>query len=157
MAQHNYGAEDVSFSTFDTWANNIASDSNVSLQTANNDFSPSRTTGPYEVSDFAGQSIFYGNLYVGVGGTAIVSGPYTSATVAAEGSLEILNVLIDSTNVRLTATATYPYTFHSWRDASDGGGNQLGTSTNLTITDGDHSSVVNFYAYFTTEHSDPSS
>ena len=26
MAQHNYGATNVSFSTFDTWANNISSD-----------------------------------------------------------------------------------------------------------------------------------
>ena len=42
MAQHNYTTTNVSFSTFDTWANNISSDSNVNLTNANADFSPER-------------------------------------------------------------------------------------------------------------------
>lgn len=155
MAQHNYGAEDVNFGSFDTWANNIGSDADVTLSVANNDFSPARTTAPYELSDFQNQSIFYGNLYVGTGGTAKVTGPYSSAQVEAGNDLEILNVLIDSVNVVLVAVAVYPYTFHSWRDAGSGGGNQLGTNATLTIADGDHSNVVNFHAYFTTTHSSP--
>jgi len=57
MAQHNYTTS-VNFGTFDTWANNISSDSNVSLETANNDFSPDRSSGPFELSDFQNQSIF---------------------------------------------------------------------------------------------------
>ena len=154
MAQHNYGATNVSFSTFDTSANNISSDSNVTLTNANADFNPDRSSQPYEVSDFRNQSIFYGVMDVGTGGSCQVIGPYTGTSIG-EGSQTIKNVLIDSSNVVLRATATYPYTFNSWRSAADGEGDQLSTSATLTITDGDHSSVVNFYAYFTTTHSSP--
>ena len=154
MAQHNYSTTNVSFSTFDTWANNISSDSNVNLTNANADFNPDRSSQPYEVSDFRNQSIFYGNMHVGTGGTCQVIGPYTGTSIG-EGSQTIKNVLIDSSNVVLRATATYPYTFHSWRTAADGEGDQLSTNATLTITDGDHSSVVNFYAHFTTTHSSP--
>ena len=101
MAQHNYSTTNVSFSTFDTWANNISSDSNVNLTNANADFSPDRSSQPYEVSDFRNQSIFYGNLHVGVGGTAKVTGPYTGAEVEAESSQIIKNVLIDSNNIEV--------------------------------------------------------
>ena len=157
MAQHDYGADNINWSTFDTWANNISSDANVSLSTANNAFSPARTTQPYEASDFRNQSIFYGTLHVETGGTAKVTGPYTSAQVAAGNNLKILNVLIDANNVVLTATATYPYAFHSWRDAAEGGGSQLGSSTTLTIADGELEETTNFYAYFTSPHDDPES
>jgi hypothetical protein len=153
MAQHNYTTS-VNFGTFDTWANNISSDSNVSLETANNDFSPDRSSGPFELSDFQNQSIFYGVMHAATGGTVQVIGPYTGTSIG-EGSQTIKNVLIDSSNVVLRATAEYPYTFHSWRTAADGEGDQLSTNATLTITDGDHSSVVNFYAHFTTTHSSP--
>lgn len=154
MAQHNYTTS-VNFGTFDTWANNISSDSNVSLQTANNDFSPDRSSGPFELSDFQNQSIFYGVMHApSAGGTVQVIGPYTGTSIG-EGSQTIKNVLIDSNNVVLRATAEYPYTFDGWYTAADGEGDQLSTNATLTITDGDHSSVVNFHANFTTTHSSP--
>ena len=155
MAQHNYGSDNVNFGTFDTWANSISSDANVSLETANAEFNPDRSSAPFEMSDFRNQSIFYGNLHVGVGGTAKVTGPYTGAEVEGESSQVIKNVLIDSNNVVLTAVAVYPYAFHSWRTAANGEGTQLGTNATLTITDGDHSDVEDFHAYFTTTHSSP--
>ena len=52
-------------------------------------------------------------------------------------------------SLTLTAAGTYPYNFSEWRTASGGGGTQLGTNANLTLTVSDHTSVENFYAYFT--------
>ena len=82
----------------------IFSDSNVSLETANNDFSPDRSSGPFELSDFQNQSIFYGVMHAATGGTVQVIGPYTGTSIG-EGSQTIKNVLIDSSNVVLRATA----------------------------------------------------
>ena len=53
------------------------------------------------------------------------------------------------------ATTSYPWVFHSWRDAASGGGTQLSTNATLTLTDVDHTSVLTFYAYFTTSHINP--
>ena len=43
MAVHTYGTTNISFSSFDTWANNISSDSNVTMNNALADASPSNS------------------------------------------------------------------------------------------------------------------
>jgi len=141
----------VSFSTFDTWSNNIASDSNVALSSAMGDMSPNQSA-PYAVSTLTNESIFYGTVTAGTGGTVSMTAPYT---VSATSSFTAKNVIISDNNITIVATATYPYAFNSWRTAASGGGTSLSTSATLTLTAASHTSVTTFYAYFTTTHVSP--
>lgn len=152
MAVYTYGANNISFDTFRTWSNSVSAQANTSLTTAVNDFSPANAA-PYQVSEFApSTSIFYGTVNAGTGGTVSLSAPYTQA---AASSFTVKNFLISTYSLTMVASATYPYTFHSWRTAASGGGTQLSTSATLTLTSSDHTGVVNFYAYFTTTHVTP--
>lgn len=152
MAVYTYGANNISFQTFQTWSNNVSAQANTSLATAVNDFYPSNAA-PFQVSEFApSTSIFYANITADTGGTVALSAPYT---VAATTSFTVKNLLISTYSVTIVASANYPYTFDSWRDATGGGGNQLSTSATLTLTDVDHTGVTTFYAYFTTSHINP--
>lgn len=151
MAVYTYGASDISVGTFNTWANNVAAQANTSLSGSLSDFFPA-DSAPFQVSDIQSTDIFYGTITAENGGTVALSSPYT---VDATTSITVKNFAIDTYSLTIVASATYPYTFHSWRDASGGGGSQLSTNATLTLTDTDHTSVTVFYAYFTTSHIDP--
>ena len=152
MAVYTYGANNISFGTFNTWSNNVAAQANTSLSGSLSDFYPTQAA-PFQVSEFApNTSIFYGTINADNGGTVELTSPYT---VTSTTSFTVKNLLISTYSITIAASATYPYTFHSWRDATDGGGSQLSTNSTLTLTDIDHTGVVNFYAYFTTTHIDP--
>ena len=152
MAVYTYGANNISFDTFRTWSNSVSAQANTSLTTAVNDFNPANAA-PYQVSEFApNTSIFYGTVNAGTGGTVSLSAPYT---VGATTSFTVKNLLISSFSVTMVASATYPYTFHSWRTAASGGGSQISTNATLTLTSSDQTGTVNFYAYFTTTHVTP--
>jgi hypothetical protein len=152
MAVFTYGANNISFETFQTWSNSISAATNTSLATAVDDFSPANSA-PFQVSEFApNTSIFYGAFSADTGGTVKLTAPYT---VAATSSFTAKNVLISTYSITAVAETSYPWTFHSWRTATGGGGTQLSTNATLTLTDSDHTSVNTFYAYFTTTHINP--
>ena len=116
MAVTYIGTSNINFGSFDDWSNNIASDSNVSLSTAMGDMYPAQSA-PYQISDLYNEYIFTGNVYAGTGGTVSMTSPYT---VSATTSFTVKNVIFSS-GITLVATATYPYTFNSWRTATSGG------------------------------------
>jgi len=149
MAIYTYGAGAVGFNTFQTWANNVSSGTNITLSDATSDFSPANTA-PYSVSEFGPNTvIFYGTVTAGSGGEVGITAPYTAENTT--GSHTIKNVLLSSYSVTLSALPTYPNTFHSWRTATGGGGTQLGTSTTLTISTGSSLTIKDttiYYAYF---------
>lgn len=153
MAVFTYGANNISFETFQTWSNALITQStNLGLADALSDFYPANSA-PFQVSEIApNTSIFYASVTAETGGTVAMSAPYT---VAATTSFVAKNLLISTYSVTLVAAANYPYTFHSWRTATGGGGTQLSTSATLTLTDADHTDVGIFYAYFTTTHINP--
>jgi hypothetical protein len=149
MAIYTYGANNIAFSTFDTWANNISGQTNTSLTTTTNNFSPANAA-PYQVSEFAPSTvIFYGSIVAGTGGTVSLTSPYSQGVVA---SFTVKNFKLNSYTLTLVAVPTYPYVFHSWRTAASGGGTQLGTSATLSISNASSSTLKNpttYYAYFT--------
>lgn len=152
MAVYIYGANDISFQTFQTWSNDVTEATNISLSTAFNDFHPANAA-PFQVSEFAPNTrVFYGNITADTGGTVSLSAPYT---VDATTSFTVKNLLIETYVPTIVATANYPYTFHSWRDAANGGGNSLSTSATYTLIYNQNVNVTTFYAYFTTSHIDP--
>lgn len=148
MAIYTYGSGTIAFNTFQTWANNVNSSTNITLSDATSDFSPANSA-PFSVSEFAPNTvIFYGSLVAGTGGNVSVTAPYTSGTST---SITVKNVLLSSYSVSITAVQTYPYVFHSWRTASGGGGTQLSTSATLTISNASSTTIKNpttYYAYF---------
>lgn len=137
----------VNFGSFDTWSNNISSDSNVSLSSAMGDMYPVQSA-PYNVSTLNNEKIFYGTFSCGTGGTISLTAPYS---VGATTSFTAKNVIISDHNITVVATASYPYAFSQWR----GDGTVISTSATLTLTDTSHTSVTAFYAEFTTSHVDP--
>lgn len=152
MAVFTYGANNISFQTFETWSNGITESINIGLTGAVSDFYPANSA-PYQVSEIApSTSIFYGSFVAETGGTVELTAPYTQA---AGSTITVKNFLISTYSITVAAAAAYPYTFHSWRDAADGGGNQISTNATLTLTDADSTDVSVFYAYFTTTHIDP--
>lgn len=153
MAVYSYGSNNAKFSTFPTWSNNIAvGNNNIELSNAVGDMYPANSA-PFSVSEFfPNKSIFFGTIVAETGGTVSISSPYT---VGATSSITVKNVIISDYSITIVATANYPYTFHSWRDASGGGGNSLSTSSTLTLTETMHTDVETFYAYFSTTHINP--
>ena len=150
MSHHTYGANNIAFSSFDIWANNVASDTNAGIDNALDDFYPAQSA-PFSVSTLRNTDIFYGGVTAGTGGTVSLSSPYT---VGATSSFTIKNMDLGANNPVIVANATYPYDFDSWRTASGGGGSQISTSASLTITTST-TQVTTFYAHFTTTHSSP--
>jgi len=146
MAVYTYGAT-VAFSTFDTWANNVSSDSNVTMGNALSDAVPSNSN-PTQASEIANKSWFYGTLQVSTGGYVDISA--TGYSVADSQGATIKNVDLDTSNLTLTAdeTAAYPRTFVRWR-AGGSGGSQIQTAEALTLTDSNETSTTVFYAEFT--------
>lgn len=139
----------IAFSTFDTWANNVSSDVNSGIDNALIDWFPTQSA-PYSTSILSGAKIFYGNVVAGTGGSVGLSAPYS---VGSTPSFGVKNLNLNVYSLTLIASTTYPYTFHSWRTADNGGGTQLSTSSTYTLTGTTATSVTTFYAYFTTTHS----
>jgi len=148
MAVYTYGTTNISFSTFDTWANNIGSDSNVTMNNALADAVPSNSN-PTSASEIRNNNWFYGQLQVSTGGYVDVSA--TGYSVAdATGTSTLKNVNLDESNLTLTAdeTAAYPRTFVRWRRGGSGGA-EISTSTTLTLTSANETATTVFYAEFT--------
>lgn len=148
MAVHTYGTTNISFSSFDTWSNNVASDSNVTMNDALGDAVPSNSN-PTSASEIYNNNWFHGQLQVSTGGYVDVSA--TGYSVAdATGTSTLKNVNLDESNLTLTAdeTAAYPRTFVRWRRGSSGGA-EISTNTVLTLTSGTETSTTLFYAEFT--------
>jgi|TARA_R100000081_G_scaffold60688_1_gene30434 hypothetical protein len=150
MSHHTYGANNIAFSSFDIWANNVSSDTNAQLDAALSDFYPAQSA-PFSANILRNTDIFYGSVTAGTGGQVSLSAPYT---VSATSSFQVKNMDLGENNPVIVATATYPYDFDSWRTADGGGGSQISTNSSLTITTST-TQVTNFYAYFTTTHSSP--
>mgnify|MGYP001158617787 CR=1 FL=1 len=148
MAVHTYGTTNISFSSFDTWSNNVASDSNVTMNDALGDAVPSNSN-PTSASEIYNNNWFYGQLQVSTGGYVDVSA--TGYSVAdATGTTTLKNVNLDESNLTLTAdeTAAYPRTFVRWRRENSSGA-EISTNTVLTLTSADETSTSVFYAEFT--------
>ena len=147
MAVYTYGTTNISFSTFDTWSNGVASDSNVTMNNALSDAVPSNSN-PTSASEIYNNNWFYGSLQVSTGGYVDISA--TGYSVADSQGATIKNVNLDESNLTLTAdeTAAYPRTFVRWR-AGGSGGTQISTNTTLTLTSADQTSTTVFYAEFT--------
>jgi len=148
MAIFTYTTTNIDFSTFDTWSNaDYTDDTDINLSDVLSDSFPA-ASNPASVGEIYNRSWFYGNVHSTGNGTVQVTAPYTSATEA--GTLIIKNVDYSVyTTITLTAAGTYPYVFSEWRTASGGGGTQISTNANLSITVSDYTSQVDFYAYFT--------
>jgi hypothetical protein len=151
MSYTNYGSGEIAFSTFDTWANNVTSDVNSGIDNALSDWYPAQSA-QYSVSFIRSKNIFYGSMACGTGGTISLTAPYT--VTATTSTVQIKNMDLGVNNPTLVASATYPYTFHSWRTAASGGGSSVTASATLTITTGT-TQATTYYAYFTTTHITP--
>lgn len=147
MAVHTYGTTNIAFSSFDTWSNNVSSDSNVTMNDALGDTVPSNSN-PTSASEIYNNNWFYGSLQVSTGGYVDISA--TGYSVADSQGATIKNVNLDESNLTLTAdeSAAYPRTFVRWR-AGGSGGSQISTNTTLTLTAADQTSTTVFYAEFT--------
>ena len=147
MAVHTYGTTNLAFSSFDTWSNNVSSDSNVTMNDALGDAVPSNSN-PTSASEIYNNNWFYGTLQVSTGGFVDISA--TGYSVADSQGATLKNVNLDESNLTLTAdeTAAYPRTFVRWR-AGGSGGTQISTNTTLTLTAADQTSTTVFYAEFT--------
>lgn len=151
MSYHSYSSGGpVAFSTFDIWANNVSSDTNANLPSALGDWYPTQSA-PWSASTLLGTDCFYGSAVANTGGTISLSAPYS---IGSSTSFTIKNMDLGVYNPTLVASATYPYTFHSWRTGNNGGGSQVTTSSTLTITTGT-TQATTYYAYFTTTHVSP--
>ena len=147
MAVYTYTTTNIEFSTFDTWSNEIASDSNVTLSTVLNDAYPAAAAS-YAVSELYNRSWFYGSIVAGSNGAVKVTYPYDSGT-ASTGTVVVKNVDYSVYSyVTLTAIPTYPATMNSWRTAANGGGSSITTSTTLSLYVGDYTGQTTFYAHF---------
>ena len=107
MAVHTYGTTNIAFSSFDIWSNNVASDSNVTMNDALGDAVPSNSN-PTSASEIYNNNWFYGTLQVSTGGFVDIS--TTGYSVADSQGATIKNVNLDESNLTLTAdeTAAYP-------------------------------------------------
>lgn len=158
MAVYTYGANNISWSSFDDWSNQFASQANLSLNTLMDNLEPA-DSAPHAASELRSNAFLYGSVVAGTGGTVSVTSGYSQS---ATSSFTLRNVNFASiSSITLTATATYPYTFHSWRTAAGSGGSSLGTTGQgtttgtLTLTSGTATGVGTIYAYFTTTHVSP--
>lgn len=150
MAVVTISSTDVQFSTFDDWSNaGFTADTDINLSAVLTDAFPA-ASGPYSVSDFYNRSFFYGNVICDGNNTnsVQVTVPYTSATSTSTLAVKNIDFSVYS-SISFVATVGYGLTFNGWYTAASGGGTQITTSTTLTLTVSDQTSVENFYAYFT--------
>jgi len=148
MAVHTYGTTNISFSSFDTWANNISSDSNVTMNNALADASPANSN-PTSASEIYNNNWFYGELQVSSGGFVDVSaGDYSLSDVNSTTTLKNVNLDLNSITLTADETAAYPKTFVRWR-AGGASGTEIQTGTALTLNASTQTSTTIFYAEFT--------
>ena len=148
MAVKTYGTTNISFSTFDEWANNISSDSNVTMNDALADASPANSN-PTSASEIYNNNWFHGELQVSTGGFVdVAAGSYTLSDVNSTTTLKNVNLDLDSITLTADETAAYPRTFVRWR-AGGSGGSEIQTGTTLTLGASDQTSTTVFYAEFT--------
>jgi len=149
MAVYTYGTTNISFSSFDTWSNNVSSDSNVTMGNALGDASPSNSN-PTSASEIYDNNWFYGTLQVSTGGFVDVSGPGSYSLSDVSTTTTLKNCNLDLGNLTLTAdeTAAYPRTFVRWR-AGGSSGSEIQTAEALTLTTSNQTSTTIFYAEFT--------
>ena len=123
MAVKTYSTTNISWSSTDDWANEIASNSNISV---------------------SGSATSFGDdLYPATGASNIDSLAQSSNQVIKNCSYN------DNATVRLVATATYPKVFQKWTsDAA--GGTTISTNATLNLTDDDHTGVTTFFCWSTT-------
>ena len=148
MAVKTYGTTNISFSTFDEWANNISSDSNVTMNDALADASPANSN-PTSASEIYNNNWFHGELQVSTGGFVdVAAGSYTLSDVNSTTTLKNVNLDLNSITLTADETAAYPRTFVRWR-AGGSGGSEIQTGTTLTLGASDQTSTTVFYAEFT--------
>lgn len=153
MAVKTYGTNNISWSSTDTWANNVDGNDNISVS-GSNGWARDIITDPGATnlgvnSELRSNNIFYGNLVTKSNITAQVTLPYTSGTVSANSTLAVKNNSFnDNTTVRLVASATYPYIFQKWTSDS-AGSTTISTNATLDLTVSDHTAVTNFYCWST--------
>ena len=148
MAVHTYGTTNISFSSFDTWSNNVSSDANVTMNDALGDAVPSNSN-PTKASEIYNNNWFHGQIQVSSGGYVDVSA--TGYSLAdQEGTVTLKNVNLDESNLTLTAdeTAAYPRTFVRWR-RENSSGDEISTNEVLTLNASTEASTTVFYAEFT--------
>ena len=148
MAVHTYGTTNIAFSSFDTWSNNVSSDSNVTMNDALGDAVPSNSN-PTSASEIYNNNWFYGQLQVSTGGFVDVSATGYSLSDQS-GTITLKNVNLDESNLVLTAdeTAAYPRTFVRWRRGGASGA-EIQTNEVLTLTSANETSTTLIYAEFT--------
>tara|TARA_E500000331_G_scaffold127132_1_gene124720 strand:- start:485 stop:1183 length:699 start_codon:yes stop_codon:yes gene_type:complete len=161
MAVAEYGTTNISFSSTDTWANNVDGNDNISVSGSNGwarDIVDDPGANNLSVSgELRSNKLFYGNVVTKTNITAQVTLPYTSGTVNASSTLAIKNNSFnDNTTVRLVASPTYPYIFQKWTSDS-GGSTSISTDATLNLTATDHTSVTNFYCWSTSPASNNAS
>lgn len=161
MAVAEYGTTNISFSSTDTWANNVDGNDNISVSGSNGwarDIVDDPGANNLSVSgELRSNKLFYGNVVTKTNITAQVTLPYTSGTVNASSTLAIKNNSFnDNTTVRLVASPTYPYIFQKWTSDS-GGSTSISTDATLNLTATDHTSVTNFYCWSTSPGSNNAS
>ena len=161
MAVQTYGATNISWSSTDTWANDVNGNDNISVSGVNgwaNDIvdDPGSTNIGIN-NELRNNNIFYGNIVTKTNISAQVTLPYTSGTIGASSTLEIKNNSYnDNATVRLVASPTYPYIFEKWTSDS-AGSNTISTNATLDLTVSDHTSLVNFYCWATSPASNTAS
>lgn len=152
MSRRAYGSNNINWGSFDEWSNVTTSDTNARISQAMSDMHPVQSA-PWSASTLRNTTIFKGTINRGDGGTISVTAPYTVA--ATTSPIVLRNVFISSFNITIVATASYPWTFHSWRSASGGGGVAISTSATFTITNNTDADFSTYWAFFTTTHSNP--
>lgn len=152
MSRKTYGSSNVNWGSFDEWSNVTTSDTNAKISQAKSDMYPAQTS-PWSAGTLRNTTIFKGTINRGDGGTIALSAPYTVA--ATTSAIVVKNVFLSSYNITIVAAASYPWTFHSWRTASGGGGSAISTSATFTITNDGSADYATYWAYFTTSHSNP--
>ena len=151
MARFIYGSNDISASTFPSWSNEIAEGSgNISQSIAFGDFFPAQSSPDFGIQILQGASVFYGNVIPETGGTVEITAPYSVA--ATTSTVTVKNLDISANSITLYARANYPHAFDSWRTAAEGGGSSIATTTTVTLTDASIADHDNYYAHFTTTH-----
>ena len=148
MAIFTYGANNISFGTFNTWANNVSVQANTSLSSSLSDFHPANAA-PFQVSEIAPSTVvFYGFVQGAIGGNVSLTSPYT---VTSTASFYVKNLLLTTYSVTLVALPTYPSVFDSWRTETGGAGTVILTSAKLTITNGSSTTLkdpTEYHAWF---------
>lgn len=150
MPVYAYGSTNISFSSTDTWANEISGLSNISVSGSASSWADDMYTlpGPNNISigtELRNQSIFYGTVSGGSNGSWRVGGPYTTSYSTSAITIKNVNLTVH-TSIRLQANPTYPYVFQQWR----GDGSVISTSSTIDITTSAFNTISTFYAEFTT-------